>query len=126
MLTPNGRVIVRESSVQVDAITEGMYLEVRNYVVGGNETDTWTDENGDRCQRYFATARDTAPTQAEDVTDLHRFARDLQWQTGIEARITPSPDREGLHVLTIDNVDFYFSADGHGYDGWGRAVQCGK
>ena len=55
------------------------------------------------------------------VDDLERFAQDLRNHVGVtvELKIDTSPD--GLHVLCINGVDFFFNADGSGYDGWGRS-----
>ena len=57
--------------------------------------------------------------------DLKRFADDLRDHTGLTVGLELDPVPDGLHVLTIDGADFYFYADGSGYDGWGRALPKG-
>lgn len=54
--------------------------------------------------------------------DLKRFADDLGEHTGHNVCLELDPALDGLHVLTIDGVDFYFYADGSGYDGWGKRL----
>lgn len=56
------------------------------------------------------------------ANDFQRFADDLRWLTGVsvELRISSAPD--GLHTLQINGADFFFNADGSGYNGWGRAL----
>ena len=56
------------------------------------------------------------------VDDWQRFAEDLQAHAGVTAEFHPDPDPDGLHVLQINESDFFFNADGSGYDGWGRRV----
>ncbi len=51
--------------------------------------------------------------------DLERFAEDLRQHAGLAVELLPDPDPAGLHVLRINRVDFFFYADGSGYDGWG-------
>ena len=53
--------------------------------------------------------------------DFVRFAADLK-RAGIDAEFLPDSDPDGLHVLRMNSVDFYFNADGSGYDGWGRRL----
>ncbi|MCB9851911.1 MAG: hypothetical protein H6819_02350 [Phycisphaerales bacterium] len=52
--------------------------------------------------------------------DLKRFADDLNTHLDVAVTLDIDPDPENLHVLTIDGVEFFFYADGSGYDGWGR------
>lgn len=54
--------------------------------------------------------------------DLIRFADDLRDHTGHDVRLELDPALDGLHVLTIAGADFYFYADGSGYDGWGKRL----
>jgi hypothetical protein len=56
------------------------------------------------------------------TNDLERFATDLKTFAGLDAELELAPKPDGLHVLTINGVDFYFYADGSGYDGWGTAI----
>jgi len=57
--------------------------------------------------------------------DLTRFANDLRDHTRLKVSLELDPKPDGLHVLTIDGADFYFYADGSGYDGWGRGLTKG-
>lgn len=54
--------------------------------------------------------------------DLERFAADLRDHTGLDIGLVLDPSPNGLHVLTINGADFYFNADGSGYDGWGKGL----
>ena len=54
-----------------------------------------------------------------NADDLRQFAEDLQRHAGVSVELHIDPDPEGLHILRINGVDFYFCADGSGYDGWG-------
>jgi hypothetical protein len=60
-----------------------------------------------------------------NADDLQRFAEDLRMLTDItvEVRISTIPD--GLHTLRINGADFFFNADGSGYNGWGMALVPG-
>ena len=58
--------------------------------------------------------------------DLIRFADDLRDHTGLEISLVLDPSPNGLHVLSIDGADFYFNADGSGYDGWGKKLPNGE
>ena len=60
------------------------------------------------------------------VDDLNRFAEDLLLYAGVQAECEPDADPKGMHVLRINGVDFFFLADGSGYDGWGRGLTAGK
>lgn len=57
--------------------------------------------------------------------DLTRFAEDLRLIAGIKTELELDRDPRGLHVLRINGVDFFFHADGSGYDGWGKALVKG-
>lgn len=54
--------------------------------------------------------------------DLERFAEDLRQHAGLTVEYLPDADPEGLHILRINHVDFFFYANGSGYDGWGMQV----
>ena len=60
-----------------------------------------------------------------NADDLTRFADDLRDHTGLDVVLNLDPSTDGLHVLTIDGADFFFNADGSGYDGWGRRLSKG-
>ena len=57
--------------------------------------------------------------------DLERFAHDLRTRAGLEVEIELDSDPAGLHILRIHGVDFFFHADGTGYDGWGKLLGNG-
>jgi hypothetical protein len=57
-----------------------------------------------------------------NVENLERFAEDLRQHAGLAVEFLPDPDPQGLHVLRINHVDFFFYADGSGYDGWGMQI----
>ena len=55
MSQPNAIVIIEGGVADVTVRTPGFVIEVRDYDVDGTEDELlWTDENGDRCVRYFA------------------------------------------------------------------------
>lgn len=56
------------------------------------------------------------------LDDLKRFAEDLRRHVGLTVELALDSHPDGLHVLHIDGVDFFFRADGSGYDGWGKAL----
>lgn len=54
MSKPNVTVTIEGGVAQIDVFTPGIVVEVRDYDVDGvDEELLWTDENGDRCVRYF-------------------------------------------------------------------------
>jgi hypothetical protein len=57
-----------------------------------------------------------------NLDDLERFAEDLLQHAGLTVELLPDPDPTGLHVLRINQVDYFFHADGTGYDGWGKFI----
>ena len=64
----------------------------------------------------------TEKIRDEWQSSLERFAEDLAEHTNIAAAFERDSSREGMHVLRINNIDFFFYADGSGYDGWGKPV----
>lgn len=54
--------------------------------------------------------------------DLGRFAEDLRQHAGLSVELLPDPDPAGLHILRINGVEFFFYANGSGYDGWGMQI----
>jgi len=56
------------------------------------------------------------------MDDLERFAEDLRHHVGLTVELLSDSNPDGLHVLRINGVDFFFRADGSGYDGWGKAL----
>ncbi len=57
--------------------------------------------------------------------ELQRFADDLRRLAGVPVELRIDSDPTGLHTLRINGVDFFFRADGSGYDGWGKALVPG-
>ena len=57
--------------------------------------------------------------------DLKRFAEDLRQHTGLSVMLEVDAQPNGLHILNINGVDFFFHADGSGYDGWGKSLVPG-
>lgn len=57
--------------------------------------------------------------------DFQRFADDLRRLTGVSVELRIDSELDGLHTLRINGVDFFFRADGPGYDGWGKALVPG-
>jgi hypothetical protein len=60
-----------------------------------------------------------------NAEDLQRFAEDLRLLTSLTVEVSISTDPDGLHTLRINGADFFFHADGPGYDGWGKALVPG-
>ena len=56
--------------------------------------------------------------------DLERFAEDLRHHVGQTVELLPDSNPDGLQVLRINGVDFFFRSDGSGYDGWGTALSA--
>lgn len=55
--------------------------------------------------------------------DLQRFAEDLGDIGGLTVNVELATKPESLHLLQINAVDYYFRADGTGYDGWGMCLE---
>ncbi|MCH8149811.1 MAG: hypothetical protein IH987_17805 [Planctomycetes bacterium] len=125
MKSPNARLVVDELRYEIDVLTKGTLVEVRNYntpQANGQAKDLWTDDAGRKCGRYFVGPGEKIDIEKLTATELSRFAEDLANHAGIEVGFEPAGHPDGLHVLRIKNADFYFCADGGGYDGWGRYV----
>ncbi len=60
-----------------------------------------------------------------NAENLQRFADDLRQLTGFNVELQLDPKPDGMHTLRINGVDFFFRADGSGYDGWGKALVPG-
>jgi hypothetical protein len=60
-----------------------------------------------------------------NADDLQRFAEDLRLLTSLTVEVLLSTGNDSLHVLRINGADFFFHADGTGYDGWGKALVSG-
>ena len=65
MSQPDVRVTVVGGVAQIEVFTPDVEVEVRDYDVDCVDDDhdlLWTDENGDRCVRYFETYEGERPT----------------------------------------------------------------
>lgn len=123
MKRPNARVTIDQSRTEVDVLTRGTLVEVRDYDATGSNGSSrhpCTDESGRPCVRYFVSHAGRQDTEKAIASDLERFAEDLAQHAGVQTSFEPTEDADGLHVLTINNVEYFFNADGGGYDGWGR------
>lgn len=54
--------------------------------------------------------------------DLNRFVEDLRRHVGLPVELELDDKPGGLHILNIYGVEFFFRADGSGYDGWGKPM----
>ncbi len=122
---PDVLVTVDSGVASVNVNRAYLVAEVRDYDVGRTTEDhphLWTDENGRRCTREYFTGDSDESIAARTGKDLKRFASDLEERVEVKARVSLCSRDDGMHVLQIDDVDFYFNANGTGYDGWGRTV----
>ena len=125
---PNAIVSIRKGVADVSVGTANTVVEVRDYDIeslGNDRSMLWKDEEGVSCVRYFATGDPENDYVKSIAKDLERFAADLNQSSGIEATLKTDSSSDGLHVLTINKVDYYFNADGSGYDGWGKYLDDG-
>lgn len=60
-----------------------------------------------------------------NANDIERFANDLRNLAGLDVELRISSEPDGLHTIRINGVDFFFRAEGSGYDGWGKALVPG-
>ena len=123
MKRPNARVTIDDRRLQVDVLTRSTVVEVRDYDAQGttgNAGGSWTDEVGRDCRRYFVRHHGNLDTEKAIARDLQRFAEDLVDHAGIEVNFEPTEHADGLHVLKINGVEYFFYPDGGGYDGWGK------
>ncbi len=107
---------------------KGLVAELRNYDFeqsGETNLDLWTDPDGRTCARRYVTDPRTGPLIHRIGKELERFAEDLKEHAGLATKLDLSEDDDGLHAIQIKGVDFYFNANGTGYDGWGRAMNQG-
>lgn len=122
---PNVLVSIDGGVASVNVNRNNLVAEVRDYDVGRtaeNHPHLWTDENGRCCARQYVTGDEDESIAARSGNDLGRFVADLKDIADVKAKVNFSPHQDGLHVLQVDDVDFYFNANGTGYDGWGRAM----
>lgn len=122
---PDVIVTVERGTAEVDVRRSYLIAEVRDYDL--ERTDKthpriWTDHEGRQCAREYIMCGGIGSMPAQTGRELERFAEDLRRLTDIETKVDLSSSVDGLHVLQVNGVDFYFYADGTGYDGWGRAL----
>ncbi len=125
---PDALLCVRKGVADICVSNVNTVVEVRDYdieSIGNDRSLLWKDEEGTSCVRYFATGDPKNDYLQSIAKDLNRFATDLNHSSGIEAKLKTDSSSDGLHVLTINKVDYYFNADGSGYDGWGRHLDDG-
>lgn len=125
---PDALLSVRKGIADLSVAAANTVVEVRDYDIeslGDDRSRLWTDEEGVSCVRYFATGDRENDYVQSIAKDLEQFAVDLSRSSGIEATLKTDSSSDGMHVLTINGVDYYFNADGSGYDGWGRQLDDG-
>lgn len=109
----------------VEVKRKGLIAELRDYDVEQTDAthpELWTDSDGRTCARRYVTDPGTGSVSHRIGEELKRFAEDLETHTGLATKLDLSREDDGLHVIQIDGADFYFNANGTGYDGWGRAM----
>ena len=128
MRSPTARVTIEQGVSVVEAYRKNVIVEVRDYDMkprANNGCEPWRDKTGKPCNRYFVPSHGQRTLVNDCASDLEKFAADL----GSLPKMTVSFERDespdGLHVLSINGVDFYFYADGAGYDGWGKQIDLG-
>ncbi len=122
---PDVIVTVERGVAAVDIRRSYLIAEVRDYDVDETDEDhpqLWRDSGGRSCARSFVTGRGNGSMLTQTGSMLDCFAEDLRDQAGLLTNVNRSSSVDGLHVLQVKGVDFYFYADGTGYDGWGRAL----
>jgi len=123
--TPDAVVTVKRGTASVDVRRKDLVVEVRDYDVEGTNNahpSYWIDENDVPCTRTYVNAPDSESIQELVGRHLERFADDLQYYTNLKTSVDLTDDVDLMHVVQIQGVDFYFYANGTGYDGWGRAM----
>lgn len=121
----NATLSVKGNDALVKIYKPEIALELRYYNLKGNtfnESELWTDESGQQCIRYTISSKSREEESKKVLQNLQYFAADLKHHSGIEAKLDESPSSDGLHVLKINNVDYYFQSNNGGYDGWGKAI----
>jgi hypothetical protein len=70
MNPPDVQVTVEGGVADVQVNKPGITVEVRDYDLDGVDDDQlWTDENGDRCVRYFATYDEEPPCDQQGTAE---------------------------------------------------------
>ncbi len=125
MHSPSARVTIVGGKATVEVYLKNVVVEVRNYDVqqnSGNGRELWRDRDGKYCDRYFAPLDGRRTLASDCATTLEEFADALGSLPKMSVTFEREESPDGLHVLSINGVDYYFNADGSGYDGWGRAI----
>lgn len=117
--SPDVRITIKNGIPSVKALAPNITVEVRGYDVQGKTHGIWHDENNKPRRRYLIKCDVRVHHGWRE--SLEQFASDLREHASIAAMFTTDSDPNGLHVLSINKVDYFFYADGSGYDGWGRA-----
>lgn len=129
MHSPSARVTIERGIADVEVYRKDVVVEVRDYDVqarGDNGRDLWTDKSGRKCSRYFVPSDGQRMIASDRATELEKFAGDLGSLPGLSVSFERDKSSDGLKVLNINGVDFYFYADGAGYDGWGKEIDLGS
>ena len=128
MHNPSARVTIERGIADVEVYRKNVVVEVRDYDMQArrdNGRDLWTDKSGRRCYRYFVPSDGRRSLASDCAAELEKFASDLGSLPDLSVSFERDKSPDGLHVLKINGVDFYFYADGAGYDGWGKQLDLG-
>ncbi len=126
MQKPIVRITLESGNVNV--LTPNVRVEVRDYdiIEGiGKHKQLWAGEQGGACLRYFAFSKGSQDALDSVVDNLERFRDNLGFYAGILATVTPDSSPDGLQVMTINNIDFYFEVGSGKHDGWRRTIGHG-
>lgn len=126
MHSPSARVTIERGMAAVEVYRDNVVVEVRDYDIearSDNGRDLWTDKDGRRCNRYFVPQGGQRAMASDCASELEKFASDLGGLANMSVTFERDNSPDGLHVLSINGVDFYFYADGAGYDGWGKQIR---
>ena len=105
MNPPDVRVTVEGGVADVQVNKPGVTVEVRDYDVDGVEDELlWTDENGDRCVRYFVPGDDEGST-AVNAENLERLAEDLRRHVGLTVEFLPDSDPEAARLILNEKAE---------------------
>ena len=122
---PDMLVRVEGGVAEVQVNRSYLIAELRDYDVEGTDAghpELWTDEDGKTCLRRYITGDQSLNVHEVTANGLKRFAEHLEAHAGLAAKLDLADRDDGLHVIQIKGVDFYFNANGTGYDGWGQAI----
>jgi len=123
--SPDIVVSIERGIASVNVRRKELLAEIRDYDIArlnGSHPAYWIDSTGRPCARTYVAGTTSSSLAQSSGRHLARFADDLGYHTSLKTSVKLSSDAEGMHVLHIKGVDFFFYADGSGYDGWGRAM----